>query len=136
MKVELAVFAVVVTLASCSSPGIPNPPANAGTLTIHAEIQAGPVDGDGHAAIESSMSGARVRVRQVGSSAISIVTTDRAGNAKLRLPPGRYNATFADLQGFNGKGGDLTCGLGAPKTKTVRLLPRGAAHLEIVCGEP
>jgi hypothetical protein len=136
MKVELAVVAVAVALASCSSTGIPNPPPNAGTLTIHAEFQAGPVGGDGHAAVESSMSRTRVRVRQADSGAISIVTTDRAGNAKLRLAPGRYYATFADLQGFNGKGGDLTCGLGAPRTKTVRLSPRGTAHLEIVCGEP
>ena len=132
---RIAVAAAVATVVTSCTGGSPHPPPNAGTLIVHALWQAGPILPNGHAADESAMTHTRLLIRATSGPPVN-VTTDEKGNARVLLAPGVYSATFADLAGFDGTGGNLDCGLGAPYPEKVSLLAHRTAHLEVVCGNP
>lgn len=140
MMLPVRTFAVVLVIATASACARGSPearPGNPGTLVVHARMTFGPVnERTGHAAGEFPMSGTRVRVRSAdGTSAVA--RTDRHGNARFELAPGRYVARLADLAQPDGRGGgpQIDCGAGA-KSAMVRVPPHRVVHAEITCAQP
>lgn len=129
----------LLTAASCSSRvgDVAGPPAHAGALVVHAVMTLGPVnERTGRAAGEFAMSGTRVSVRSTDGTSL-VAPTDRHGNARFELTPGRYVARLADLAQPDGQGGgpQLDCLVGAFGA-SVRVLPHRTVHVEVTCVQP
>lgn len=120
--------AAVALLAACSS--TPSPPAHAGTLRVHAVFAAGP-EGPGVNPTQGPIAHTRIRITARNGASHTAKTDDRR-DATFVLAPGVYVARLADLQGFDGKGGDLDCGGGA-EPATVTVPGDGTVQVSLAC---
>ena len=117
----------VVLLAACSTT---SGPPHAGTLIVNVVFVSGP-SGPGINPPQDPIAHTRVSVR-AANGAETTVTTDDLGNARFVVAPGIYVARLTDVIGFEGTGGTLDCGGGAPPT-TARVSAADTVRVSLPC---
>jgi type 1 fimbria pilin len=82
-------------VAACSGKASLRPPANAGTVVVHAEFRSAPCsESTGRCSVEGPMGGIKIVLRDRNGRRTSAVT-DQGGNARFEVPPGRYRAALS-----------------------------------------
>jgi hypothetical protein len=137
-----ALPALALCIASCSPDAPPasgntSPPPNAGTLLIHAQMTLGACYANGYCPDHFPLRRTAIVVRSPRGDLVT-VATDRFGDARVRLAPGRYFTRLAPSARIQRAGDgeyNVLCGAGDQAAHAL-VTPRQITRVEVTCAQP